>query len=212
MVANSPPYFQKDALGGTWKGAAIEMAKSIAAVWGAELVYVETTFGNSVLDVQSNKVDIAFALNPTPQRALAIGFTRPYIVAPYGCIAKAGLSPKTWSDLNKPDIRVAFDLGSLHETCARRFAPKAQLTGFKTTDDCILALQGGRVDVQVLATTVGLGLSARTRAWVLITCWPRRRYRCQAATVCSANPTPASWRSSTPGSTSIAVSARSATR
>jgi polar amino acid transport system substrate-binding protein len=158
VVANSPPYFQKDALAGTWKGAAIEMAKSIAAVWGAELVYVETTFGNSVLDVQSNKVDIAFALNPTPQRALAIGFTRPYIVAPYGCIAKAGLNPKTWSDLNKPDIRVAFDLGSLHETCARRFAPKAQLTGFKTTDDCILALQGGRVDVQVLATTVGLGL------------------------------------------------------
>jgi polar amino acid transport system substrate-binding protein len=158
VVANSPPYFQKDAVAGTWKGAAIEMARGIASVWGAELVYVETTFGNSVLDVQSNKVDIAFALNPTPQRALAIGFTRPYIVAPYGCIAKAVLSPKTWSDLNKPDIRVAFDLGSLHETCARRFAPKAQLTGFKTTDECILALQGGRVDAQVLATTVGLGL------------------------------------------------------
>jgi polar amino acid transport system substrate-binding protein len=158
VVANSPPYFQKDALTNTWRGAAIEMAKGIASVWGAELVYVETTFGNSVLDVQSNKVDIAFALNPTPQRALAIGFTRPYIVAPYGCIAKAGFNPKTWNDLNKPDIRVAFDLGSLHETCARRFAPNAQLTGFKTTDDCILALQGGRVDAQVLATTVGLGL------------------------------------------------------
>jgi polar amino acid transport system substrate-binding protein len=158
VVANSPPYFQKDALTGAWKGAAVEMARSIAAVWSAELVYVETTFGNSVLDVQSNKVDIAFALNPTPQRALAIGFTRPYIVAPYGCIAKAGFDPKTWGDLNKPDIRVAFDLGSLHETCARRFCPKAQLTGFKTTDDCILALQAGRVDAQVLATTVGLGI------------------------------------------------------
>jgi polar amino acid transport system substrate-binding protein len=142
VVANSPPYFQKDAVAGTWKGAAIEMAKGIASVWSAELVYVETTFGNSVLDVQSNKVDIAFALNPTPQRALAIGFTRPYIVAPYGCIAKPGLSPKTWSDLNRPDLRVAFDLGSLHETCARRFAPKAQLTGFKTTDECILGAAG----------------------------------------------------------------------
>ena len=147
---------QKDAMTGAWKGAAVEMARSIAAVWRAELVYVETTFGNSVLDVQSNKVDIAFALNPTPQRALAIGFTRPYIVAPYGCIAKAGLDPKTWGDLNKPDIRVAFDLGSLHETCARRFAPKAQLTGFKSIDDCILAMQSGRVDAQVLAATIGL--------------------------------------------------------
>src|ERR1700760_338435 len=158
VVSGSPPYFMKDITTGEWTGAAVAMAKGIADVWGAELVYVETTFGNSVLGVQANKIDIAFALNPTPQRALAIGFTRPYIVAPYGCIAKAGLNPKTWSDLNKPDIRVAFDLGSLHETCARRFAPKAQLTGFKTTDECILALQGGRVDAQVLATTVGLGL------------------------------------------------------
>jgi polar amino acid transport system substrate-binding protein len=158
VVANSPPYFQKDVINGTWKGAAIEMARGIAGIWGADLVYVETTFGNSVLDVQSNKVDIAFALNPTPQRALAIGFTRPYIVAPYGCLAKAGFNPKTWSDLNTPDVRLAFDLGSLHETCARRFAPKAQLTGFKTTDDCILALQAGRVDAEVMATTVGLGL------------------------------------------------------
>jgi polar amino acid transport system substrate-binding protein len=157
VVSGSPPYFKKDITTGTWAGAAVEMAKSIAAIWSAEVVYVESTFGNSVLDVQSNKIDIAFALNPTPQRALAIGFTRPYIVAPFGCLAKQGFEPKTWGDLNKPDIRIVFDLGSLHETCARRFAPKAQLTGYKTIDDCILALQAGRADAQVLAATVGLG-------------------------------------------------------
>jgi polar amino acid transport system substrate-binding protein len=156
VVSGSPPYFKKDLATGAWTGAAVEMAKSIAAIWSAEVVYVESTFGNSVLDVQSNKIDIAFALNPTPQRALAIGFTRPYIVAPFGCIAKQGFTPKTWGDLNKPDVRIAFDLGSLHETCARRFAPKAQLTGFKGIDDCILALQSGRVDAEVLAATIGL--------------------------------------------------------
>jgi polar amino acid transport system substrate-binding protein len=156
VVSGSPPYFKKDLATGTWAGAAVEMAKSIAGIWNAEVVFVESTFGNSVLDLQSNKIDIAFALNPTPQRALAIGFTRPYIVAPFGCIAKAGFTPKTWEDLNKPDIRIAFDLGSLHETCARRFAPKAQLTGYKTIDDCILALQAGRVDAEILAATVGL--------------------------------------------------------
>jgi polar amino acid transport system substrate-binding protein len=156
VVSGSPPYFKKDLATGEWAGAAVEMAKGIAGVWGAELVFVETTFGNSVLDVQSNKVDIAFALNPTPQRALAIGFTRPYIVAPFGCLAKAGFSPKTWDDLNKPDIRIAFDIGSLHETCARRFAPKAQLTGYKSIDECVLALQSGRVDAEVIAATIGL--------------------------------------------------------
>ena len=156
VVSGSPPYFKKDLATGQWAGSAVEMAKGIASVWGAELVFVESTWGNSVLDLQSNKIDIAFALNPTPQRALAIGFTRPFIVAPFGCLAKAGFAPKTWDDLNRPDIRICFDLGSLHETCARRFAPKAQLTGYKSIDECVLALQSGRVDAEVIATTIGL--------------------------------------------------------
>jgi polar amino acid transport system substrate-binding protein len=155
------PYFKKDITTGEWSGSAIDMAKSIAAVWDAKLAYVESTYGNSVLDLQANKVDLAFALNPTPQRALSIGFTHPMIIHPFGCLAKQGLNPKTWDDINKPDIKIAVDLGSLHETCARRFAPKAQIIGFKTRDDCILALQSGRVDVDILAAMLGLTAIAR---------------------------------------------------
>jgi polar amino acid transport system substrate-binding protein len=150
------PYFNKDIVAGTWSGMAIDMATSIAAVFDAKLAYVESTYGNSVLDLQSNKVDLAFALNPTPQRALAIGFTHPMIINPFGAVAKKGFDPKTWDDLNKPDVKIAFDIGSLHDTCAHRFAPNAQLFGFKTRDDCILALQSGRVDVDILAATLGV--------------------------------------------------------
>ena len=60
------PYFQKDLASGEWSGACIDMAKDIAKVFDAQLAYVESTYGNSVLDLQSNKVDLAFALNPTP--------------------------------------------------------------------------------------------------------------------------------------------------
>ena len=125
------PYFRKDIGTGAWDGAAISMALDIAKVFDAKLEYIESTYGNSVLDLQANKVDLAFALNPTPQRALAIGFTHPMITHPFGCLAKKGFSPTTWADIDKPDIRVACDLGSLHETAARRFAPKAQITAFK---------------------------------------------------------------------------------
>jgi hypothetical protein len=76
VVSGSPPYFRKDLATGEWTGVAIEMAKAIAGVWGAEVVFVETTWDNSVQDLQSNKIDISFGLNPTPQRALAIGFSR----------------------------------------------------------------------------------------------------------------------------------------
>jgi polar amino acid transport system substrate-binding protein len=150
------PYFQKDIATGEWRGGAIDMAKDIAKFFNADLAYVESTYGNSVLDLQSNKVDLAFALNPTPARALAIGFTHPMIIHPFGCLAKHDMNPKTWADIDKPDIRIAYDIGSLHETVAKRFAPNAQHTGFKTRDDCTLALQSGRVDVLIQAAILGL--------------------------------------------------------
>src|SRR5271166_6099979 len=124
------PWFNKDLATGDWSGAAISMAKDIAKVFDAQLAYVESTYGNSVLDLQSNKIDLAFALNPTPQRALSIRFTQPIIIHPFGCVARKGLEPKTWSDINHPDVKIAVDLGSLHETVARRFASKAQIVGF----------------------------------------------------------------------------------
>ncbi|HEY7577275.1 MAG TPA: transporter substrate-binding domain-containing protein [Acetobacteraceae bacterium] len=155
------PYFQKDLATGEWSGACIEMAKDIAKVFDAQLAYVESTYGNSVLDLQSNKVDLAFALNPTPQRALSIGFTHPMIVHPFGCVARKGFDPNTWDDLNKPDVRVVYDIGSLHETAAKRYCPKAQLTGYKTRDDCTLALQSGRADAHILAAILGLSAIGR---------------------------------------------------
>jgi polar amino acid transport system substrate-binding protein len=150
------PYFQKDITTGEWRGGAIDMAKDLAKFFNANLAYVESTYGNSVLDLQANKVDLAFALNPTPARALAIGFTHPMIIHPFGCLAKHGLDPKTWADINKPDLRVAYDIGSLHETVAKRFAPLAQHIGFKDRDECVLALQSGRTDVVIQAAILGL--------------------------------------------------------
>ncbi len=160
-LPGEPPYFQKDLASGTWKGACIEMATSIAAVFGAKLDYVEGTYASSVLDLQSNKVDLAFALNPTPQRALAIGFTHNFITHPFGCIGKAGFTPKTWDDLNKPDIRVVCDLGSLHEVAARRYCPKAQITALRSRDECTLFFQSGRADAFILAAMLGLSTLAK---------------------------------------------------
>ncbi len=150
------PYFQKDLATGEWSGACISMAKDIAKVFDAKLTYTESTYGNSVLDLQSNKVDIAFALNPTPARALSIGFSHPMITHPFGCLAKKGLAPKTWDDLNKPELTVVFDIGSLHEVAARRYCPKANLVGYKTRDECTLALQSGRADAHIQAALLGL--------------------------------------------------------
>jgi len=155
------PYFFKDIATGEWSGACIEMSKGIAAIWEAKLEFIESTYGNSVLDLQSNKVDLAFALNPTPARALSIGFTKPVLVHPFGVVAKKGFTPSNWDDINKPDVRIAVDLGSLHEVSARRFAPKGTITAYKNRDDAILAMSGGRADVDVLAAMLGITALAK---------------------------------------------------
>lgn len=150
------PYFNKNLSTGEWSGMAVEMAKDIASVFEAKIEYLESTYGNSVLDLQSNKIDLAFALNPTPRRALVIGFSRPVFMHGFGMVGKKGFTAKTWGDLNKPEVKIAVDLGSVHELAARNFAPKATITGYKTRDDCVLAVQTGRADCVILAVILGL--------------------------------------------------------
>ncbi|MBI1775389.1 MAG: transporter substrate-binding domain-containing protein [Proteobacteria bacterium] len=150
------PYFNKDPATGEWSGMAIEMAKDIAKVFEAKLEYIESTYGNSVLDLQADKVDIAFSLNPTPARALVIDFTHPVFMHGFGHVGSKTFKASTWPEMNKPNVRIAVDIGSVHEVSARRFAPKAEITGYKTRDDCVLAVQSGRADSVILAVILGL--------------------------------------------------------
>ena len=115
------PYFQKDLATSEWSGACIAMANDIAKVFDAKLEYVESTYGNSVLDLQSNKVDLAFALNPTPARALSIGFTHPMIIHPFGCLSTAGKNPSLgpYHLLGEPTVALPSCLGVQREPDTR---------------------------------------------------------------------------------------------
>lgn len=155
------PYFQKNLATGEWSGFAIEMAKDIAKTLDAKLEYTESTYGNSVLELQSGKIDLAFALSATPQRAMVIDFTRPVFNHPFGAILRNGMTASTWADINKPEMRLAVDAGSANETAARRFAPKAQIKSLKTRDEVMLEIASGRADGTVIALILGLTAVAK---------------------------------------------------
>jgi polar amino acid transport system substrate-binding protein len=150
------PYFNKDIATSEWSGMCIEMTKDLAKIFDAKIEYVESTYGNSVLDLQANKVDLAYSLNPTPLRALVIDFTHPFYLHGFGIVGKKGFTATDWSDLDKPDVKVACDIGSAHEIAARRFASHATIVALPKRDDCILAVQSGRADCVVLAVNLGL--------------------------------------------------------
>ena len=155
------PYFNKDLATGTWSGFSIEMANDIAKLLDVKLEYTESTYGNSILDLQANKVDLGFALNPTPQRALVVDFTNLVFPHPFGAMLKKGLDAKTWADINKPEVRIAVDVGSANEAVARRFAPNATIKSMKSRDEVMLEMASGRADCVVNALVLGLTAIAK---------------------------------------------------
>ncbi len=155
-VGGGAPYYMKDLATGVWKGFYVDIAKALADDMEAELDITETTWGNSVLDLQANKIDIFFGLNPTPKRALVIDFSVPVFNNAFGILCKKDFKPKSWAELNSPDVKIAVDQGSSHDQVVSRLTPKAQISRLKTADDATAALQTGRVDAQCLITMLSL--------------------------------------------------------
>ena len=150
VLIGQEPYFHKNIVTGQWSGACIDMANDIASKLGAKVEVLKSTWGNQILDLQSGKVDLAFAVNPTPERALVLDFSTPILVHAFTVITRQGFQkPKLWEDINKPDVKIAVDIGSTHELIARRYCPKATILGFETRDQAILAVATGRADCNV---------------------------------------------------------------
>src|SRR5271168_4127312 len=155
------PYFNKDLATGNWSGFSIEMANDLAKLLDVKLEYTESTYGNSILDLQSNKIDLGFALNPTPQRALVVDFCATVFPHPFGAMLKKGMEARTWADINKPEVNIAVDVGSANEAVARRFAPNATIKSMKSRDEVMLEMSAGRVDCVVNALVLGLTAIAK---------------------------------------------------
>lgn len=163
-VAGAAPYYMKDLTSGAWSGFYIDLSKALAEELEAELEIIETTWGNSVLDLQSGKTDIFFGLNPTPKRALVIDFSVPVFNNAFTMIAKKGLGKKTWEDFNKPDVKIAVDAGSSQDQVATRLCPKAQISRFKTVDEAAAAVMTGRADCQCIVLMLSMTMLKKNPA------------------------------------------------
>lgn len=157
-VAGGAPNYQKDLATGQWSGIMIDLANNLATKLGARLEITETTWGNAVLDLQSNKIDIFFGLNPTPQRLKVIAFSQPLYNNAYSLIAKKGYSPKTWDEMDTPDVTIAVDVGSSYDNLVTTMYKKAKILRFEKSADATLAVQTGRADVQPLVVTLSAGI------------------------------------------------------
>ena len=125
-IFDYPPYFLRDKASGEWVGAMVEMAKDIAKELDVKLEMVEVGgFGEAVLSLQSNKVDMNFGLQATPKRATAIDFAGPIYWIEWVTVNNPKFHGKVWADYNKADVKVAVMQGTSDELLLRKMAPKA---------------------------------------------------------------------------------------
>src|SRR5260370_21625410 len=87
-----------------------------------------------------------------------VDFGDPLFYDTYAVVAREGFGRKSWAELDVVGSLVAVDIGSAREETARRFAGNAAITGFKTRDEAMQAVQSGRADCFV--ATVFLALTA----------------------------------------------------
>jgi polar amino acid transport system substrate-binding protein len=152
------PYSYKNSATGQWSGFLVAMAGDLAAALGVELAIVETNWADMVTDLHTGKIDLAYGPSPTAQRAMFADFSTPLFHDTFAILARQGFAPKSWSELNVPESLVAVDTGSAREEAVRRFAGNAAITGFKTREEALLAVQSGRADCFV--ATVFFALAA----------------------------------------------------
>lgn len=164
-IPTEAPYFVRDIRTGEWSGFVVEMAADMASVLGVNLEMVESSWANSILDVQSGRVDLAFALTALPTRALSVAFSEPtyynsfVIVSPNVALANA-----TWADLNSPDITIAVDTGSAQDNIARQYLPNANILRFATRDEAVIAVATGRADAIINTVLNGMVMRERNPA------------------------------------------------
>lgn len=164
-ILNEVPYFNKDPRTGEWQGFVIDMATDIAKTLDVKLEVVESSWSNAILDVQSGKVDMAFAVTATPVRAMSVSFSDPTYYNSFVVVSsKDEVNNKTWSELNDPKYTFAVDLGSAQDLITQQYLPKANILRFKTRDEAIVAVTTGKADGLVNTMLNGLVISKKAPA------------------------------------------------
>ena len=149
------PYFYRNPAG-RWSGFLVAMASDLAGALGVELAVVESNWAEVVTDLHTGKLDLAYGPSPTAKRAMFADYAAPLFHDTYALLGRMGFAPKSWAELNVPGSLVAVDSGSAREEAVRRLAGNTAITGFRTRDEALQAVQSGRADCFVATALFAL--------------------------------------------------------
>jgi polar amino acid transport system substrate-binding protein len=148
------PYYER-AVDGTWKGLIPDLMQPIAQALGVSVEYVDTTWGTAAAGLQSDRFDIMGAFNKTPERALAVDFTRPIGSVTFGLLSLTDRSKEftSWASVDRKDVRLAaVDGTSTYRTMEKQLT-SVQWILVQNFETLLLELDSGRSPVALCSST-----------------------------------------------------------
>jgi polar amino acid transport system substrate-binding protein len=133
--------------------------------------YVETTWGTVAAGLQSDRFDLMGGFNKTPERALAVDFSRPIGASIYGLLSLADRSQElaTWSNVDRKDIRIgAVDGTGAYRTVSKELK-NVQWVLAQNVETLLLELDAGRSQLVLVDWIEGRKYVAQRKKGVFIT-------------------------------------------
>lgn len=164
-VATSPDFapYEFYAIGedGTPKLAGFDMALAeyIADYLGLELEVVTVDFDGVLTELQTKSVDLGMAgLSPDPKREAIMYFSDIYYTGGQSLVTtKANETVyNTFEAINKPDVSVGAQTGSIQMDLATTNSPDADIVALPKVTDIISELLTGKMDAAYIETDVAV--------------------------------------------------------
>jgi polar amino acid transport system substrate-binding protein len=144
-AAIADPFYRRD-VRGNWDGIIPDFMDEIAKYLGVKIEYVETTWGTAAAGLQTGKFDVMGAYNTTPDRALAVDFTRAVGNITFGLLTISGdpAQFKTWEEIEKANFELLTVEGTGSHRMMKQLRPNMKWRGVANRDTYFLELESGR--------------------------------------------------------------------
>ncbi|STO58115.1 transporter substrate-binding domain-containing protein [Grimontia hollisae] len=158
-IAVDVPYepFEYKAPDGTLTGFEVDLGNAVCENAKLNCSWVVQAWDGIIPGLQARKYDVIFSsMSVTEERAKQVLFSEPYYNTPSGFFAPKG------SGLNPADVdslkgkRIGVQRGTVQDNYATdTYGKVAEVKRYTTSDDLVLDLQGGRLDIVLLDFPVG---------------------------------------------------------
>jgi polar amino acid transport system substrate-binding protein len=170
-AAVAAPYVMRDAKSGNYSGYFVDLCQDFGEkVLKVKVQFVDTSWDNLVAGLQSDKWDLAMALNQTPERALAVAFTVPATDYQVSLLVNkenpkvAGVQNDI-SALDKPEVTFAVMSGTAQDKAISSVISKARIMRLPGMDETRLAVMSKRADVLVDASDTNHLFALANPSW-----------------------------------------------